>query len=174
MGVFVLLAALVCQMQGFLPNELDRTVEVINAAYQKQPFNQSDRITRDSLEEILANPENQLFVLLCEQDICGTVLLHGAEISLLSVHPDYQGHGYGQLLLNAAEEVAFRTQDHTYLKVIPLFQEKLVAYYESLGYRSDGEIEELSTIKLERIQERYHNQVYALVLRKNFKEVRSF
>jgi len=78
-----------------------------------------------------------------------------------------QGRGYGKQLLNAVEEVAFRNYDSVKLKVIPLFQEGLIAYYEKMGYQSYNECEVLGPGKLDRIQAKYHDQVYALVLRKN-------
>ncbi|HSX27146.1 MAG TPA: GNAT family N-acetyltransferase [Chlamydiales bacterium] len=141
----------------------------MNLAYQRQPFNRADRqrITLSQLNEILLNPNHTLFLLYSGEKICGTVLLSQSEISLFAIHPAFQGHGYGQQLLVAAEEEAFKAYDSVLLKVIPLFQEKLITYYESLGYCSQDEREALSKGKLDRIQECYHDEVYALILRKN-------
>ncbi len=152
-------------------HNLSRIVQVINCAYQRQPFSRTDgeRTSLSKLKEIVINPNNKLFLLISndsENFICGTVLLQASEISLFSLHPSYQGKGLGRQLLCAAEEEAFKTYDEVFLKVVPLFQEKLIAHYERLGYRSFGEIESLAQEKLERIQPQYHTQVYALILRK--------
>lgn len=148
---------------------LHQIVETINLAYQRQPFNRLDypRITIAALEELLQNRENVLYIAISkENEICGTVLLHGAEISLLSVHPRHQGKELGLHLLHYAEQKAFETSDTVFLKVIPLFQEKLIRYYASAGYKSLGEYEPLSQEKLKRIQEQYHSEVFALIMRK--------
>jgi ribosomal protein S18 acetylase RimI-like enzyme len=155
--------------RGTLKSNLDQIVEVVNLAYRRQPFNRPDRdrISVAQLQEILLNPNNQLFLLCSGSRVYGTVLLNRSEISLLAVHPSMQGQGYGSQLLAAAEAEAFKNYDSVYLKVIPLFQEGLIAYYEKIGYRSYNECETFAHGKLDRIQEKYHDQVYALVLRKN-------
>lgn len=152
-----------------LQSDLNQIVDTISLAYQKQSFNRQDypRITVVALRELLQNRENQLYIVVSDKnEICGTILLHGAEISLLSVHPHHQGRGLGLHLLQYAEQEAFKTYDNVFLKVIPLFQEKLIRYYESTGYKSQGEYEPLSQEKLKRIQEQYHSEVFALILRK--------
>lgn len=153
-----------------LQSDLNQIADTINLAYQRQPFNRRDypRITVTSLNELLQNKENQLYIVLSDKnEVCGTVLLHSAEISMLSVHPNYQGQGLGLRLLQHAEQEAFKNYDQVFLKVIPLFQEKLIRYYESAGYKSLGESEPLSQEKLKRIQERYHSEVFALIMRKD-------
>lgn len=147
---------------------LDPIVDTINRAYQRQPFNREDvpRITVAALNDLLQNKENHLYILSSGNEICGTVLLHQNEISLLSVHPRCQGQGLGLQLLHHAEQEAFKNYDTVFLKVIPLFQENLIRFYESAGYKSYGEKEPLSQEKLNRIQEHYHSQVFALILRK--------
>lgn len=166
--MILLLSFLVTLFNELSEEPIEQIVEVINLAYQKQPFNRMDkvRITISQIKEILADPANQLFLLYSEDKICGTVLLNQSEISLFAVHPDFQGRGYGRQLLAAAEEEAFLNSDFVQLKVIPLFQEQLIAYYETMGYVLCGS-EALAVGKLDRIQEEYHDQVYALVLRKN-------
>lgn len=152
-----------------LQSNLNQIVDTINLAYQKQPFNRQDypRITVAALRELLQNRENQLYIVVSDKnEVCGTVLLHGAEISLLSVHPHHQGQGLGLHLLQYVEQEAFKTYDNVFLKVIPLFQERLIRYYESAGYKSLGEYEPLSQEKLKRIQEQYHPEVFALIMRK--------
>lgn len=150
-------------------SDLNQIAETINLAYQRQPFNREGypRITVDALEVLLRDEENQLFIARSDrQTICGTVLLHGSHISLLSVHPLYQKQGLGLRLLEQAEKEAFQTYSAVSLQVIPLFQEKLIEYYQSVGYEPVGEVEPLPAEKLKRIQERYHSQVGALTLRK--------
>lgn len=152
-----------------LQSDLKRIMEVVNLAYSRQPFNRVDRtrITIEEVERTIADSHNQLFLLIVDGQICGTVLLNKNEISLFAVHPSFQGQHLGQLLISLAEDEAFKKYDEVFLKVIPLFQERLIAYYESLGYHSYGEYETLLPCKLYRIQEQYHDQVCALVLRKN-------
>lgn len=152
-------------------NDLISIVETVNSAYQRQPFNRMDypRITKKELEELLRNKENQLYVMKQGNMIVGTVVLCNNEISMLSVHPNYQKQGLGLHLLRYAEKKASTFYDEVFLKVIPLFQEKLLDYYRSLGYRSCGEYEPLSEKKLERIREEYlfNPEMRALILRKN-------
>lgn len=149
-------------------SNLEAIATTVNLAYQKQLFNRKDypRITPIALKELLQNEENELYILLSNQnEVGGTVLLTHAVISLLSVHPQYQGQGLGKRLLNHAEHEAFKTYETVYLKTIPLFQENLIRFYESLGYTPCG-VELLSEEKLERIQEQYRSEVYALVMKK--------
>jgi ribosomal protein S18 acetylase RimI-like enzyme len=155
--------------EASLHSDLDRIADTINFAYKRQPFNREDssRITASKLRTLLLDGENKLYLAVSGGDeICGTVLSHQSEISLLSVHPDYQGHGLGLQLLQHAEEEAFKIYESVFLKVIPLFQENLIHYYESAGYKSFGEHESLSQEKYHRIQEQYHTKVYALIMRK--------
>lgn len=149
--------------------DLYQTVETINLAYQKQLFNKKDapRITVSELQRLLSDPENQLFCAFSEKkEVIGTLLLRKNELSLFAIHPNYQGKKIGAQLLEKAEKIAFEHYDSVFLKVIPLFQESLILYYESLGYRSYGEYEPLCQEKLDRIQECYQPQASALILRK--------
>lgn len=160
--------------QADLASDFNQIADTVNLAYRRQPFNRPNypRITVDGVKELLQNQENQLFVVVSSNnEICGTVLLHGAEIYMLSVHPRYQKQGLGLSLLQYAEQAAFKTYDSVLLKVIPLFQEKLIRYYESLGYKSFGEHETLSQEKLQRVQEQYHHhpEMFALIMRKDKK-----
>ncbi len=82
--------------QASLCSDLDRIVDIINSAYKRQPFNREDRlrITVPILRTLILDVENKLYLAVSERnEICGTILLHHSEISLLSVHPDYQGQG---------------------------------------------------------------------------------
>ena len=152
-----------------LYSNLDQIVDTINLAYQRQSFNRKDypRITMTALRNLIQDEENKFYIVISgKNEPCGTILLHHSEISLLSVHPDYHGQGLGLQLLQHAESEAFKTFKSVFLKVIPLFQENLIRYYESVGYKSFGEYESLSQEKLNRIQDQYHNKVFALILRK--------
>ncbi len=155
-----------------LMDNLNEIASVINKAYKRQVFNRNDRerISIAKLEYLIREPGNRLFLLRLDQDphlICGTLLLSGDEISLFSVHPDYQGQKLGRLLLQAAEKEAFESSASVYLRVIPLFQEHLIEYYKSQGYELEDYREPLSLEKLERIQPCYHEKVYSIKLRKN-------
>lgn len=152
-----------------LCSDLARIADTINSAYKRHPFNREDRlrITVPILRTLILDDENKLYLAVSgKNEICGTVLLHHSEISLLSVHPDSQRQGLGLKLLQNAEAEAFKTFKSVFLKVIPLFQENLIRYYESAGYKSFGEYDPLSQEKLNRIQEQYHDKVSALILRK--------
>ena len=159
-----------------LHSDLDKIADTINLAYKRQPFNREDRsrITAPILRTLLLDGENKLYLAVSgKNEICGTVLLHHSEISLLSVHPDYWGKGLGLQLLQHTEEEAFKIYESVFLKIIPLFQENLIRYYESAGYKSLGEHESLSQEKLDRIQEQYHTQVFALIMRKENRSKKS-
>ena len=92
--------------EASLESDLEQIIEVINRAYQRQLFNRpgTDRIYLFQLKEILLNPNKQLFVLYCADRICGTILVSQSEIFLFSIHPDFQGQGYGKWLLLMAEK----------------------------------------------------------------------
>ncbi len=151
-----------------LTYDINEIASTINLAYRRQLFNRFDypRITIEKLKEMIQNDNHKLFLLLSDVDqICGTILLKDSEISLLSVHPNFQGQGLGLTLLRHAEREAFENFTTVFLKVIPLFQENLIRYYEYAGYQF-FEREALSQEKLNRIQEIYHDQVFAIIMKK--------
>lgn len=60
-------------------------------------------LVHHSIETIAADiAEKQVYVIE-EEVICGTVTLKDNEIGRLFVLPEYQGHGYGRILLDFAE-----------------------------------------------------------------------
>ncbi len=127
-------------------HDLGTIVDMINAAYREVRFLKEDtnRITKDQLRESLSNPQKQLYLCFSsERVICGSIFLEfsdsdEAEIEILAVDPTQRGKGLGPLLLQHAEMQAFqkRRLESVRLNVIPLFQERLIAFYHQLGYQS--------------------------------------
>jgi ribosomal protein S18 acetylase RimI-like enzyme len=128
--------------------DLKDIISVVNAAYQKHMYLQRERLNTQELQEILADPKKRLYLCLSPNGkVCGTVFLNlhyakEAELGLLSVDPAYQGKKLGDLLLQHAEDDAFKTYslEKVVLEVVQCM-EKLVAYYQSRGYVRTAEVE---------------------------------
>lgn len=129
-------------------HDLKRIVAVINAAYTKHWYLQRERINLKELKDLLANPQNRLYLCLSsENEICGTVLLDfshlgQADLFLFSIDPSYQKQNLGKFLLDSAEKEAFEKYhvERIVLDVVK-FLEKLISYYSLRGYQPTGEME---------------------------------
>lgn len=127
-------------------HDLTKIASVINAAYKKVKYliEETQRISIDELRSIVANPHKRLYLCLSpSREICGTLLLDfidrdTAEIGLFSIHPAYQGQKIGPGFMSYVEREAFEKVGEIMLKVIPLYQEQLVKFYERLGYEDTG------------------------------------
>jgi N-acetylglutamate synthase-like GNAT family acetyltransferase len=123
-------------------HDLVKITSVINAAYKKARFLRDDveRVSPEELRSIISTPHKKLYLYISvDHTICGTALLDfcdkdKAEISLFAIHPDYQGKNIGPPFLNDVEKEAFKKVSEIILKVIPLYQEQLIKFYERLGY----------------------------------------
>jgi GNAT superfamily N-acetyltransferase len=131
-----------------LGHNLNQIASVVNSAYKKVKYLQenTERISPTDLQEILSDPKKRIYLCLSpNREICGTVLVHQiseekAEIGLFAIHPNFQGKKIGLYFLKQIENEAFKKAREIILKVILLYQEKLIAFYEKQGYSKTGEI----------------------------------
>lgn len=157
-----------------LNHDLSKIAAVINAAYKKVPYLESgvDRITSDELSSIIANAQKKLYLCLSpSRKICGTLLLDSseskAEIGLFAIDPEYQGLQIGAPFMNYVEQEAFKKSSSIVLKVIPLFQEKLIKFYERLGYhRTDQIMRFPQKDKIRQIRPEYRERVFFSLMEK--------
>ena len=99
-----------------------------------------ERITAAEVEKKMADSKERLFVAESENAIVGTFAIvpedeTSAHISLLSVHPEFQRHGFGRALIWHAEQNA-----NVSFLLLCVFEKRreLVEYYERRGYVRTG------------------------------------
>lgn len=125
---------------------------------QEGTLNFQDRLTQEILEErirnhadtfLLASLDDQVIAYISATDFATSSvsrwiveMADGEAISnrnliidALSVHPDYQGQGFGTLLLAALKEVT-RQQDRPGIYL--LCKDELLAYFEMNGFVEQG------------------------------------
>jgi RimJ/RimL family protein N-acetyltransferase len=168
--------------QGFtievatIDHDLIRAADVINAAYTKVMYLREEvqRITPQEISRLISYPEKRLYLCLSPKgEICGTILLDfieetKAEIGLFSIHPNYQGKQIGQNFMRHVEQDAFKGANTVILKVVPLFQEKLIKFYEKLGYCGTGEtIDFPIEDKIKYIRIEHRDSVNFCIMQKN-------
>ena len=168
--------------QATLEHDLDRVAVVVNSAYKKVQYLQEgiERIMASELRDAVSDPRKRLYLcLLPTREICGTILLDffekdKAEIALFAIHPDYQGCRIGPVFMSCVEQEAFREVSSIVLKVIPLFQEKLIDFYERLGYRTTGEVMDFpEKDKIRYIRPECRDRVFFSLMQKSRGKVRS-
>lgn len=128
-------------------HDLSKIATIINLAYKKVRYLQEmvERITSSELAGLISHPNQRLYLCISpSQEVCGTILLdffekNKAEIGLFAIDPKYQKYKIGPAFMSYVEQEAFKKVHTIILKVIPLFQERLVKFYEQLGYRATGE-----------------------------------
>lgn len=107
------------------------------------------------------------------QDLCRTIVLDffsedQAEITLLAIHPEYQGQKLGPMIMKHTEDIAFQKVSTAVSKVIPLFQEKLVKFYYHLGYKTINEETKFGEEDQVRyILPEYRDQIYCSIMHKH-------
>lgn len=169
--------------RGTREDDLEAISEVINRAYKKQPFfyEASRRLKPGELHQLLTLPENELYIALSgEGKVCGTLLItwgeeRSAEFSLLAVAPPFQGREIGGRLLKVAEErVVELGGERVYLKVIPMRQEKLVAYYATKGYvKSEKKVPFPEKEKGTYVLPEFREEIYFAILEKDLTSTHS-
>lgn len=168
--------------QATLEHDLNRVAIVVNSAYKKVQYLQEEveRITVSELKSAVSNPKKKLYLCLSPtREICGTILLDffekdKAEIATFAVHPDYQGCCIGPAFMSYVEQEAFKKVSSIILKVIPLFQEKLIHFYERLGYRTTGEIMRFpEEDKIRYIRPECRDRVFFSIMQKDRVKIRS-
>lgn len=165
-----------CVEQATLQHDLNTAAAVVNSAYKKVQYLQEGiaRITVSELRDAVANPRKKLYLCLSpKREICGTILLDffeqdKAEIALFAIHPDYQGYQIGPAFMSYVEREAFKKVTAIVLKVIQLFQEKLIHFYERLGYRITGEVMNFpQEDKIRYIRPEWWDQVFFSLMQKD-------
>lgn len=157
-------------------HDLTRIATVINTAYKKVKYLQDgvERATPAEIIGFISNPRMKLYLCISpNHEICGTILLDffekdKAEIAIFAIHPDYQEYKIGPIFMNYVEEEAFKKVHAILLKVILLFQENLVKFYERLGYKATGEIIDFPEEgKLRYIRPECRDRVFFSIMQKN-------
>jgi ribosomal protein S18 acetylase RimI-like enzyme len=168
--------------QATLQHDLNRVAAVINSAYKKVRYLQEgiQRITVSELKSVVSDPRKKLYLCLSPaHEICGTILLDffekdKAEIALFAVHPDCQRYQIGPAFMNYVEQEAFKKVTSIVLKVIPLFQERLIHFYERLGYRTTGEVMNFpEEDKIRYIRPECRDQIFFSLMQKGRAKIRS-
>ena len=129
-------------------SDADAIVVLINRAFEvEQPFFTTERI---DLNETLEHFKKGTFILAEEGGTiagCNYVELRGpiGYFGLLSVHPDYQGHGLGRILIEQAEAFC-RDAGCSRMQIRVLnHRTELPPFYEKLGYHV-ARIEEVEQV----------------------------
>ena len=93
----------------------------------------------------LTDPTREVHIATRDDQIIGTLVLHLAGplngyIQAIAVHPDWRGRGSGTILMRFAEERIFRQSPNVFL-CVSSFNHHAQQFYERLGYRRIGELE---------------------------------
>lgn len=148
--------------KGSLDHDLVDIASVINRAFARSLTREAEnpRITIAELVDLLMDTHKNLYLCFDDSRLCGTVVLdmhEKAEMSLFAVDPLYQGKKIGDILIHHVEDqVRNNNRTYLYLKVSPLFQERLVAYYKRHSFEQIGEPRLLS----KKYRQRHINSVY--------------
>lgn len=99
----------------------------------------------EQLFQCLTNPVREVHVAEMENQIVGALILHldgalNGYIQTIGVHPDWRGRGLGTRLIRFAEERIFRQSPNAFL-CVSSFNQRAQQFYERLGYRRVGELE---------------------------------
>ncbi len=127
-------------------SDLEEIADLVNNAYAKVDFVQQ-RTTVERLRAIVTHPVQKLY--LChspEKTVCATLQLESvadntATVALFSVDSSYKG--LGTVFLNYIEKELFKTVQEVALNVITFQQERLMTFYQRLGYVMSGSAREL-------------------------------
>lgn len=101
------------------------------------------RVTLSDLEKIYADPHQRLFVLKIPE-IVGVILIELppkgtiAKLGLFAFDRKHRGENEGLLLLQHAENCAKLAGKQTIRLEVFVFAQKLIVYYEKLGYYLTG------------------------------------
>lgn len=142
-----------------LTHDLEKVTEVVNAAFKKHLWLAKDRTSIEHLKQILSDPDERLYVLISPtKDVCGTAcIMHqpdGAELTLFSIHPDYQRLKLGPFLLKHSEKMAVEVF-HAKKMTLMTIGENLVKFYQAHGYEL---IDTIPLPEVDIIQEEFRGQ----------------
>ena len=102
-------------------------------------------IPAEKLFKDLINPQREVFVAELGQKITGVLILHlggsfDGYIQLLAVFPEFQNRRLGEKIMGFAEEKIFQRSKNVFLSVSS-FNPRAQKFYERLGYKKFGELE---------------------------------
>ncbi len=147
---------------------------VVNVAFSRPVWRRegAHRTNEQEVQEMIRHPHKKLYLCLADKKVCGTVLLDTssseAVVSLLAVHPAYQGNGVGELLMQHVEqEIRKMNKDSIYIRVIPVGQERLVAYYVRQGFIFADNIEKKLFDHPDLVKEEYWGKLFLHTMRKS-------
>ena len=146
---------------------------MVNAAYTKTLWLKPgvQRIQPSELAAMIQKPTKKLFLCLDNKTICGAVLLDlssAPEMSMLAVHPKYQGQKIGTMLMQHIErELVKLGHNYVLIYVVPFGQDQLVAYYLKAGYYFLDKT--LPFTHLQLVKQEYQDQVFLRIMRKDLK-----
>lgn len=163
-------------------HDLSKVARVVNSAYKKVRYlrDEIERVTPSELEGFISNPQKKLYLCISPtREVCGTILLdffekNKVEMGLFAIDPEYQGYKIGPIFMGYVEQEAFKKVGAIILKVIPLFQENLVKFYERLGYVVNGKVMDFpGEDKLRYIRPECRDRVFFSIMQKNKIGIRS-
>lgn len=129
---------------------LEQVVYSMNKAFQRKLFLKDDlgRINLEELLFLLESTNNKFFIAKQGRDLVGGFLRrvldeHHVEISHFWVDLQFRGQNMGrQILLNMEEKLRKeKTPLVVIIKIIAFHQDRLIQFYEKLGYSYTGLVE---------------------------------
>ena len=102
-------------------------------------------IPAEKLFKDLTNPQREVFVAELDEKIVGVLILHlggsfDGYLQLLAVFPEFQNRRLGEKIMAFAEEKIFQRSQNVFLCVSD-FNPRAQKFYERLGYKKVGELE---------------------------------
>jgi ribosomal protein S18 acetylase RimI-like enzyme len=103
------------------------------------------RIGSDGIRQLIATPRSCMLLAVSDGDLVGCCYVEArtggeAYLGLLSVRPGLQGRGVGRVVVAKAEDEARARWAAAQMRMRVIRQrEDLIAWYERLGYRRNGE-----------------------------------
>ena len=102
-------------------------------------------IPAEKLFQDLTNPQREVFVAELGSQIVGVLILHrggsfDGYLQLLAVFPEFQNRRLGEKIMGFAEDKIFQRSKNVFLCVSD-FNPRAQKFYERLGYKKVGELE---------------------------------
>ena len=102
-------------------------------------------LAEESIFQRLTDPAREVHVATLENQIVGALILHlsgplNGYVQTIAVHPDWRQRGLGARMMAFAEERIFRQSPNVFL-CVSHFNQRAQTFYERLGYRRIGELE---------------------------------
>lgn len=157
-------------------SDVNQVVHLVNEGYwsrQKAFFQESPESLRTNETEVQSLVASRdLYVLVNEvEQIVGTIFYDRTAVSfgLFTVSSDekYRGQGLGERMITFIENKA-REDRHTKIAIDVLsIAEKLITYYNKIGYQPTGESHDFTSVTKARLKEEYEpSAVRYIVLQK--------